>query len=148
MSNLRRRVTEERGFTFIELLVAILIIGILAAVAIPAFLNQTAKATDASAKELAHTAQVAAESYSTDHDGSYASLSAAALQQVEGSIHIAADGSDAYVLGASGDAHGYTITIAPATGAERFTITRVNGLITRTCTPASGTQGGCFNGSW
>src|ERR1039457_6174633 len=61
----------EDGFTVIELLVVVLIIGILAAVALPSFLNQKNKAIDASAKELAHSAQIAAETYATDHNGSY-----------------------------------------------------------------------------
>ena len=74
-----RRAMGERGFTLIELLVVMIIIGLLSAIALPAFLNQRTKAVDASAKELAHTAQVAAETYATQNDGTWTGMSPAAL---------------------------------------------------------------------
>src|SRR6059058_1029847 len=69
--NLRQRSKEEGGFTLIELLLVILIIGILAAIAIPSFVNQRSKAFDAAAKSNLRTAETAMETYSTDHDGTY-----------------------------------------------------------------------------
>ncbi|MDP3711833.1 MAG: prepilin-type N-terminal cleavage/methylation domain-containing protein [Mycobacteriales bacterium] len=56
----------EGGFTLIELLVVIIIIGILAAIAIPTFLNQRKKGWDASAKSALKNAATAQESYFTD----------------------------------------------------------------------------------
>ena len=70
----RNPLRRQGGFTLIELLVVILIIGILAAIAIPSFLNQKAKANDAGAKVLARTAETAAEAYATDHGGSYTGM--------------------------------------------------------------------------
>src|ERR1700751_2846091 len=67
LTRLRRRARGQAGFTLIELLVVILIIGILAAVAIPAFLNQRGKANDANVKSDIKTAQTAEETYYTDN---------------------------------------------------------------------------------
>src|SRR4029078_4702811 len=66
LHKLRDRAASEKGFTLIELLVVILIIGILAAIALPAFLNQRSKAQDTEAKSAARTAQTAMETYYTD----------------------------------------------------------------------------------
>lgn len=58
---------KDQGFTLIELLVVIIIIGILAAIAIPVFLNQRKKGVDASLKSDLKNAATALESYTTDH---------------------------------------------------------------------------------
>ena len=83
LHKLRARAQEEKGFTLIELLVVILIIGILAAIAIPSFLNQKSKAQDASTKVIARTAQTAMETYSTNNGGSYTGATLANLNSIE-----------------------------------------------------------------
>src|ERR1700754_3078192 len=85
LNALKTRLQREEGFTLIELLVVILIIGILAAIAIPSFLNQKGKGQDAATKSVVRNAQTAMETYSTDN-GSYTSATASALNGIETTI--------------------------------------------------------------
>ena len=147
---LRQRSGNERGFTLIELLVVILIIGILAAIAIPSFLNQKNKASDAAAKELAHSAQIAAETYATDNSGSYNNLTLAVLNSYEATIQTASGNGNAYMTGAAATnaGAGYTV-VATSTNGDTFTITRAaNGVVSRNCAAAGANTGGCPTGSW
>jgi len=75
----KKREEDEKGFTLIELLVVILIIGVLAAIAIPAFLNQRQGAWESQVKSDLANAVIAAETYSTNNNGSYDGLDGTAL---------------------------------------------------------------------
>src|SRR6201990_2317452 len=99
---------SEAGFTLIELLVVMLNLGILAAIALPAFFNQKDKAGDSKAKENAHSAQVAMETYATEHNGSYETANATNLQEIEPTIKVSAAGSEGIVATGEGTG-GYTI---------------------------------------
>jgi type IV pilus assembly protein PilA len=148
LHKLRRRVQDEKGFTLIELLVVILIIGILAAIAIPSFLNQKSKATDASTKSMARTAQTAIETYATDNNGSYLGATNTGLHGIETTIPTA--GTNAVtVTGLAADTYTVTST-GQGSPAHTFSITRASdGTTIRSCTPTtSPSAGGCVAGSW
>ena len=89
LQKLRERMAGEKGFTLIELLVVMLIIGILAAIAIPTFFNQKQKAQDADTKAMAHTAQTAIETYATDNGGAYTGATPANLNAIENTVDTA-----------------------------------------------------------
>jgi len=130
-----RNVRDEGGFTLIELLVVILIIGILAAIAIPALLSQKNKAYDSSAKTLAQTAQTAAETYATENGGLYSFTSPSQLNAIEPSINYK-NTNETYLLTAKGieSNEGYEITAVAANTKDKFTLKRnKKGEIARGC---------------
>ena len=145
LNTLRKRLQGEEGFTLVELLVVILIIGILAAIAIPSFLNQKGKGEDAAAKSSAREAATAVETYYTDNASYGATV--AQLQAIEPTLPNQGTGAGQMTVSNTNPATDYSITVYSKPSLRSYTITKNATGVSRSCSPAG--QGGCnAGGSW
>jgi type IV pilus assembly protein PilA len=145
LQKLRERMARDEGFTLVELLVVMLILGLLAAIAIPSFFNQRDKARDADAKSAVRTAQTAIETYATDNNGAYTGADAADLQTIEPTLNNV--GARLTVPAAA--ASTYTVQVESEVGATQLvrSARAAGGTTTLTC-DVDGTAGCPSDGTW
>jgi type IV pilus assembly protein PilA len=137
----QRMARDESGFTLVELLVVMLILGLLAAIAIPAFFNQRNKAKDADAKSAVRTAQTAMETFATQNNGKYTGVVVGDLTAIEPTLN---DVGGNLTLPAAATDNTYTVQVKSDTSnANLFQISRAaNGTSSLDCGTTAGVPPG------
>jgi type IV pilus assembly protein PilA len=139
-----RVLREQDGFTLIELLTVVLIIGILAAIAIPAFIGQTSRADDSAAKTQIGALVTTMKTYAVQNDGSYEGATLAKLEAIEPTLQDETTAIAQEVANATST--GFEVESEAVGSKDVYKLTDVDGSITRSCTPVD--AGGCTSGSW
>lgn len=151
LHTLKKHARGEGGFTLTEILVVMLIIGVLAAIALPAFLGQQDKGKDAEAKSNARNLMSFVESCFTPKEDYRQCATEADLGANLGIPYGTAPG-EASVTASGQSSFTITSVSKAETGGQNntFTIVRsASGGTTRSCTAGAGTTGGgCKNGTW
>ena len=144
LHRLRRRGGDEGGFTLMELLVVMLILAVLMAIAVVAFLNQREKAEDSQAKSTVRTLMTAMEACANEK-GSYTPCNIAAVRTFEKTIPQTGSTVDAQPTGGNS----YIVT-AVSPGGNSYQLRRNDdGSLDRLCiVPPNNNPGGCNQGSW